>query len=190
MEESSHCDPYILITETCDILLTMQFETKIAEPSWEENGKLRDENLSIIRRVMRWFPWPGWDCTNSCSVYCFTFTSIDPKSFICRVCGELSSGILPFHCTLCCLGCFRKDLTGCSDGESQGGWCIFYQLWALPCPLKTKHPDLCQPFKACPEQQYVLALWETHQDFRSKDGHTFFFYLGGRQSKEKADCPS
>lgn len=32
--------------------------------------------------------------------------------------GKLISGILPFHCPFSCLGCFRKNLTGCSDGES------------------------------------------------------------------------
>lgn len=53
-ESCHHRDPCLPPAETCNILLSMQFDPKIAEASYEEDSKLRDEKLSTNRRAMRW----------------------------------------------------------------------------------------------------------------------------------------
>lgn len=117
----------------------MQLETKIAEPSGEEDGKLRDESLSINWRVMRWFPWPGWDYTNSCYVYCFTCTPLTPSRSFATLRGTQQwNRALPLHSLL-----FRmflaKTWLAAQMENLKGVLYVSYELWASPCPFKTKH---------------------------------------------------
>lgn len=79
----------------------------------------RNENASIIGRVMSGCSWPltpDQMRLYRLLPYLFHFQPINTHVSFVEPAEESNSGILPFHCTFFCLGCFKKELTDSSDG--------------------------------------------------------------------------